>query len=140
MTPCYIVFGFLLHVTLICTTTGRIVRKGNELWYDQDCKMPKCVGGQRLVCPTKDTCSCFCKDVPCVVPRCCSGQKSTCLTKAGWCECKCIPDKQHCSDPWGSYCPVYNGFKLAVCVGNRPCKCNCAGYYNQHEKRDYKYL
>ncbi|XP_037576635.1 uncharacterized protein LOC119458844 [Dermacentor silvarum] len=89
MTPSCLVFAFLIHVVLIHASTGRIVRKGNELWYDQDCKTPKCIGRQRLVCPTKDTCSCYCQDVPCYMPRCGAGCQPTCLTKPGWCQCKC---------------------------------------------------
>ncbi|XP_075554094.1 uncharacterized protein LOC142587093 [Dermacentor variabilis] len=111
---------------------GRIVQKNGVLYTDQDCPRPRCPRPQRLVCPNpRDTCSCYCQDVPCYMPRCGSDCQVSCLRRTGWCECKCVPRSQRCADTWSSTC-------LAVCTGCNPCKCNCVGEYQQHQRNEYK--
>ncbi|XP_050036987.1 uncharacterized protein [Dermacentor andersoni] len=131
MTRTCLSFVVLLVIPLFHSGTCRLVKKGNAIYYDEDCKRPRCVYPQTMVCPTSDNCSCYCRDVPCYLQQCPRGYKTSCLTKVGWCQCKCVRETQRCADAWDKTC-------LAVCVGERPCKCNCVGQYNQHERHEYK--
>ncbi|KAL3195455.1 hypothetical protein MRX96_045678 [Rhipicephalus microplus] len=81
---------------------GRLVRKGNELWFDEDCKKPNCAWPQKLVCPTSDNCGCY-----------------------------CLQATKRCAEAWESEC-------LAVCVGHSPCKCNCVGQFQPHQRNTYR--
>uniref|UniRef100_L7M9M0 Putative metastriate ixostatin family member n=1 Tax=Rhipicephalus pulchellus TaxID=72859 RepID=L7M9M0_RHIPC len=125
------VLAILLMSSAIYLTKGRIVKKGNTWYFDQDCKTPVCARPQRLVCPTKDPCDCFCKDVPCYVPSCAAGCQASCFTRPGFCQCKCIPLQSRCADPWEKEC-------LPVCVGANPCKCNCVGAFQPYQRNEYK--
>ncbi|XP_075741279.1 uncharacterized protein LOC142790164 [Rhipicephalus microplus] len=123
--------AFFLLMSVPCLTKGRLVKKGNELWFDEDCKQPNCAWPQKLVCPTSDNCSCYCQDVPCYVPRCSSGCQASCFTRPGFCQCKCMQATKRCAEAWESEC-------LAVCVGHSPCKCNCVGQFQPHQRNTYR--
>uniref|UniRef100_A0A224YV77 Metastriate ixostatin family member n=1 Tax=Rhipicephalus zambeziensis TaxID=60191 RepID=A0A224YV77_9ACAR len=123
--------AFFLLISFFCLTKGRLIKKGNVWWTDQDCKRPNCPQPQRLVCPTNDACDCYCKDVPCYVPRCSSGCQATCFTRPGFCQCKCVPANRRCAEAWESEC-------LPVCVGYGPCKCNCVGAFQPHQRNEYR--
>lgn len=123
--------AFFVLMSVLCSTKGRLVQKGNQLWFDQDCKKPNCPWPQKLVCPTSDTCSCYCQDVPCYVPRCSTGCQASCFTRPGFCQCKCMEATKRCAEAWESEC-------LAVCVGQSPCKCNCVGAFQPYQRNIYR--